>query len=46
MTAIWRNVVSMGRVSDASRALRTFSAQVFWNENLFPRVIAQLSFQL
>ena len=29
-TAFWRNVVSIGRRSLASRALRTFSAQVFW----------------
>jgi APA family basic amino acid/polyamine antiporter len=27
---IWRKVVSIGRTSEASRALRTFSAQVFW----------------
>ena len=29
-TAFWRTVVSIGRRSLASRALRTFSAQVFW----------------
>src|SRR4051812_26281835 len=29
-TAFWRTVVSIGRRSDASRALRSLTAQVFW----------------
>ncbi len=36
-TAFWRYAVSSGRRSDASRALRTFSAQVFWKLNLLLR---------
>src|SRR5690606_13372477 len=33
-TAFWRYAVSSGRVSDASRALRTLAPHVFWKLNL------------
>src|SRR3989339_228447 len=45
-TAIWRCVVSMGRVSAALRAFLLLAAQVFWNENLLPWAICHCSFQL
>ena len=45
-TAFWRTVVSIGRRSPASRALRTFSAHVFWKLKRLLVKVAQVTLTL